>query len=162
MNFFLATWCVFICFTTTFAYLKNDTQLWSHTLKLGAKTFFINFEAISFDDAIVFCRAHSMQLAAIENLNENTILVKDLKKISVDGTTELWTSGKKLNNSNDWIWLSTMDVIESFDWGAGEPNNEEGNEFCLAIYPNYYSSGSWNDANCQALAYPICQSVSSN
>ncbi|CAH1107852.1 unnamed protein product [Psylliodes chrysocephalus] len=160
MHSFLAISCVFICFTTTIAFVKHDTKLWSHTFKLGEKSYFIETEKMNFDDANNFCKGHNMQLVAIANATENTKMYNELNEMGdFKDKSALWTSGTKLAKSDDWVWLTSMEIITFFDWGTGEPNNAGGNEYCLALHPNFYSSGHWNDVACSELLYPLCETV---
>ncbi|CAH1107082.1 unnamed protein product [Psylliodes chrysocephalus] len=160
MHSFLAVWCAFICFATTIAYPKNDTKLWSHTFKVGEKSFFIDIEKVNFDDAMKFCNSQDMQLATLKTSSENANLLAQLRGIGgYVSTSSFWTSGTKLAKSNDWIWLTNnLEIITFFDWGTGEPSNNDGNENCLVVAPSFYSSGHWNDAPCTSLLYPICES----
>ncbi|CAH1110858.1 unnamed protein product [Psylliodes chrysocephalus] len=47
MNSFLAIWCAFICFTTTIAFVKNDTKLWSHTFEVNEKLYLLGSVKVS-------------------------------------------------------------------------------------------------------------------
>ncbi|CAH1108454.1 unnamed protein product [Psylliodes chrysocephalus] len=161
MNSFLAISCFFICFTTTIAFPKNGTKLWSHTFKLGEKTYFVDLNEVSFDDAVIFCKDNNLQLVAIENEIENTNLYNHLDSLGIINSG-LWTSGTKLAFSEEWVWLTSGEVITFTDWNF-EPTYKNNNEYCLAVVPSIHDpSHFWINDNCEVLAFPICQSVSSN
>ncbi|CAH1099351.1 unnamed protein product [Psylliodes chrysocephalus] len=163
MHSLLAIWSVFICFTATNAFAINGASLWLD-FEIGEKSYSINGVLSNFEQAGNLCKGRNQQLVAIESLDENNNIMKELKKL-VDVSTELWTSGSKQANSNKWIWSSTNEEITDFDWGTGEPNNKDGVENCIVFYPNtdLYFEGSWADINCNlSVALPFCQKASKN
>lgn len=50
------------------------------------------------------------------------------------------------------MWWDVQPVIET-NWAATEPNDIKNTEFCLQLYPN----GQWNDIDCMADCYFICE-----
>ncbi|CAH1106709.1 unnamed protein product [Psylliodes chrysocephalus] len=161
MKSFLAISCVFICFTTIFAFPKNDTQLRSHTFKLGEKSYLIDFHEITFNEAVEFCKNNNLQLVSIESAAENDKISEQLRSMG-SLYTALWTSGTRLAASSQWIWLSTNNAITTFFWN-NPPDYKHDNEYCLAIFPETYNAVNyWLNEDCTVINYPLCQSVPSN
>ncbi|CAH1105451.1 unnamed protein product [Psylliodes chrysocephalus] len=161
MNSFLALSCFFICFITTFAFVKDDTQLWSHTFKVQEKSFFVNSDKMNFTEALDYCKKNNLQLAAIETLAESEHLYKEMSYLGIF-LLPFWSSGTKLSKSNEWIWLGLGELITFFDWNDGEPSTKDGNEFCIAINPDYTGHGFWSSKSCNSSIFSLCQSVSKN
>ena len=88
--------------------------------------------------------------------------------ISVSGVTtdigHAWTAGRRVNVTNDstsFIWrLKTADYHAklpiSYDaWSAGEPNNVNGDQFCVLMWQdrNYL----WSDGGCGGYINSVCE-----
>ncbi|XP_045608498.2 uncharacterized protein [Procambarus clarkii] len=76
--------------------------------------------------------------------------------------SDIWTSGNK-RNSRSWSWLSGTSSPYS-NWsstgrrGLPQPDNDEGNEDCLAVLNNHYNDGvTWHDSSCFHLRRVICE-----
>ncbi|XP_045608499.2 lymphocyte antigen 75-like [Procambarus clarkii] len=76
--------------------------------------------------------------------------------------SDIWTSGNK-RNSRSWSWLSGTSSPYS-NWsstgrrGLPQPDNEDGNEDCLAVLNNHYNDGvTWHDSSCFHLRRVICE-----
>ncbi|XP_069193977.1 uncharacterized protein [Procambarus clarkii] len=76
--------------------------------------------------------------------------------------SDIWTSGNK-RNSRSWSWLSGTSSPYS-NWsstgrrGLPQPDNDEGNEDCLAVLNNLYNDGvTWHDSSCFHLRRVICE-----
>nr|XP_045605534.1 uncharacterized protein LOC123762818 [Procambarus clarkii] len=76
--------------------------------------------------------------------------------------SDIWTCGNK-HNSGTWSWLSGVSSSYS-NWsrtgrrGLPQPDNDEGNENCLAVLNNHYNDGiTWHDSTCSRLRRVICE-----
>ncbi|XP_069193552.1 C-type lectin mannose-binding isoform-like, partial [Procambarus clarkii] len=76
--------------------------------------------------------------------------------------SDIWTSGNK-RNSRSWSWLSGTSSPYS-NWsstgrrGLPQPDNDKGNEDCLAVLNNLYNDGvTWHDSSCFHLRRVICE-----
>lgn len=69
----------------------------------------------------------------------------------------VWSSGhRKPNNAFEWVALG-QDLTFTM-WERGEPNNQHGDEYCLAITLDFDWGGmSWNDEGCYETFYSICE-----
>lgn len=80
------------------------------------------------------------------------------------GTGHFWTSGSNLGDKNQWVWLSTGNNIVFANWHPGEPNGLNADrvnvsENCIEL--RHAKEGfTWNDLNCFAEFYFICESTS--
>lgn len=63
-----------------------------------------------------------------------------------------WTSATKQPNGQ-WIWWDLQPIV-STNWAPNEPNNLQGIETCLQLYPK----GQWNDQDCTRVNFFICES----
>jgi hypothetical protein len=54
----------------------------------------------------------------------------------------LWTSGRLIKNK--WVWTSTNQPVNYFDWRKGEPNRLGNLEEYLELWISSEESG-WND-----------------
>lgn len=71
---------------------------------------------------------------------------------------EFWTSGTKLLDGKNWIWLSILKVVDYFNWLPGEPNNKS--EFCIDLVVKNKKL-LYKDENCDRRIAFICERNSS-
>ncbi|XP_069954158.1 uncharacterized protein [Cherax quadricarinatus] len=76
--------------------------------------------------------------------------------------SNVWTSGNTISSSS-WTWLSGASSAYR-NWsrtgrrGLPQPDNDEGNEQCLALLNNHYNDGiTWHDSNCNNLRPVVCE-----
>ncbi|KAG5872367.1 hypothetical protein JTB14_014813 [Gonioctena quinquepunctata] len=71
------------------------------------------------------------------------------------GDDHIWTSGTRLIDGKNFIWLGTAKPIEYTNWQQGEPSNinEKCLEFLLVRNKDLY----WNDRDCTAQLYFVCE-----
>jgi len=75
-----------------------------------------------------------------------------------------WTAGQRVNvtnSSSSFIWrLKTVDYHAklpiSYDaWAAGEPNNVNGDQFCVVMWQN--TGYLWHDGDCGVYVNSVCE-----
>ena len=66
--------------------------------------------------------------------------------------TDVWI-GAYADEGREWHWYDNKTAFMYANWGAGEPNNAGGVEWCLDIWR---SNGKWNDANCGDVRPYVC------
>ncbi|XP_069954378.1 uncharacterized protein [Cherax quadricarinatus] len=78
--------------------------------------------------------------------------------------SDVWTSGNTISSSS-WTWLSGASSAYT-NWsrtgrrGLPQPDNDEGNEQCLALLNNHYNDGvTWHDSNCNNQRHVICEAT---
>ena len=79
---------------------------------------------------------------------------------SVDNSPGVWIGGKRDGHiSPDWQW-SEGGTISYFNWGRGEPNNDDINDIkqedCIEL--DQYND-QWYDQNCGDLQQFVCKSL---
>ncbi|VEN45165.1 unnamed protein product [Callosobruchus maculatus] len=73
--------------------------------------------------------------------------------------TCVWTSGRRYDGGNKWIWGATGNPIHYTNWRAGQPDNQQKVENCLEL-THLVDSGQikWSDVPCDYKArYFICE-----
>ena len=71
---------------------------------------------------------------------------------------QFWTAGNDLQTENVFVWDGMNDSINEYtDWAPNEPNQNGGNEDCIAFFPfvNYH----WNDEHCDKRENYICEQL---
>ena len=56
----------------------------------------------------------------------------------------VWIGGRA-SESREWSWADNKTAFIYANWGPGEPNNHNNNEYCLEIMR---TNGMWNDLPC--------------
>jgi len=107
-----------------------------------------------------FCRANRMRAISLDSPAKER---EFLGLIAKDRQRYFWTGGK-VNNGNGIKWPSGKrynDVNWSNTGGAKrpQPDNREGDEFCLAVLNNFYADGiRFHDVSCHHRKPIICES----
>ncbi|XP_053655708.1 uncharacterized protein [Cherax quadricarinatus] len=118
--------------------------------------------AYTWEHAVNYCAAlrNGFQAISIESRREQNFVSNILLAYNV---ADSWTSGNKF--STYWQWLSGISSSYT-NWsvtgrlGLPQPDNEEGNELCLAVLNNRYNDGvTWHDLNCLSLTPVICETA---
>ncbi|KAL6481093.1 hypothetical protein MHYP_G00091730 [Metynnis hypsauchen] len=106
---------------------------------------FVN-ENKNWTEAQSYCRQTYTDLATISNMEE----MKDLSATLKDTARSLVWIGLEKGNTGKWLWslaegnfYSERDAYRS--WSSGEPNNNGGKEFCVAMKK---IDGTWIDDDC--------------
>ena len=69
---------------------------------------------------------------------------------------QFWTAGNDIQTEKEWIWAGNNEHITGYtNWAPGEPNQINGEEDCLTIYPR--KGYHWNDAQCDKSMNYICE-----
>jgi hypothetical protein len=75
-------------------------------------------------------------------------------------TDNFWTSGTNLNYPVQYKWCSGGTFYSGMPWGSGQPNNYQGNEYCVEITftPNDATTNvRLNDYVCSNTRHFICE-----
>ncbi|KAG5865354.1 hypothetical protein JTB14_037364 [Gonioctena quinquepunctata] len=157
---FLTCWVLFECYLLG-AEAANQTVTptngWDDILplhKFGNKSYYLgNTFKATYLQAAQFCNDVHMDLVSVESKEENTFLYDLIQKDG--GDDQFWTSGTRLIDGKNFIWLGTAKPIEYTNWQQGEPSNinEKCLEFLLVRNKDLY----WNDRDCTAQLYFVCE-----
>ncbi|CAL8142228.1 unnamed protein product [Orchesella dallaii] len=109
-------------------------------------------------EAWEYCRSIGLHLASIESKYEQTFVEIFLPRLELPTTEAYWTSGTDLGKEGQFTWMATGRSFTFSFFRPGEPNNRFGSEDCIemVVTPGV-TSYSWNDRNCFAKAYVLCQ-----
>ena len=58
----------------------------------------------------------------------------------------LWIGLNDVQNEGTFVWVSG-ETPSYTNWAPGEPNNSNGDEHYVNMYPNTFSTGEWNDCD---------------
>ena len=72
------------------------------------------------------------------------------------GAGMFWIGLTSLSDQKSWRWLTSGTKATYFNWFKGEPNNVNGNEHLVQIYPRYVGR-TWNDISYEAKSFALCQ-----
>ena len=71
---------------------------------------------------------------------------------------QYWTAGNDLQREGQFVWAGTNDlIVEYTDWSPSEPNQNGGEEDCIAFFP--VQDFHWNDEHCNVNAFFICEQL---
>jgi len=104
-----------------------------YAFRSAYKTHVIHNEIVTIDYAKKICKDLGMELASVESEEENMALSNAIREfIANTGTDEpwphvnmFWVSGEYRNETNQWVWASTGEVVGYTNWKKGEPNGHE-------------------------------------
>ncbi|XP_038076947.1 macrophage mannose receptor 1-like [Patiria miniata] len=109
-------------------------------------------DEVVWDDARKNCRLKGADLASIWDANENSFVTSVVSQ-GVDDSVHFYIGLNDNKVSMTYEWSDDSEVTYTH-WGAGEPNNYQGNpEDCGEMR----TSGFWNDADCTALHRYVCK-----
>jgi len=100
------------------------------------------------------CTQIGGHLASVHDLHTNNFI-----KSLISSGNFFWLGGYQPTSDSAWTW-SDKSIFNYENWGAGEPNNHNGNnEDCLALVKSW--GGKWNDGPCDYLNYDgyVCQNL---
>ncbi|XP_071371179.1 macrophage mannose receptor 1-like [Centroberyx affinis] len=103
-------------------------------------------KSMTWTEAQSYCRQHHTDLASVRNPTEN----QKIQELMPAGLVGAWIGLSR----DSWKWLDGSK--SSFrNWNTVEPNNERKNGACVAAK---FSSGKWEDWNCDVTRTFICYS----
>ncbi|XP_071941161.1 alpha-N-acetylgalactosamine-specific lectin-like [Antedon mediterranea] len=113
---------------------------------------------VTWSQARAECKRHRAHLVSIGSAFENWFVYELWKsstgnKIAATGIT-FWTGLNDIDQEGIYKWAdSSESVVWYRNWKLNQPDNSR-NEDCVHLEP---TSGRWNDLNCGAHAYYMCE-----
>lgn len=114
---------------------------------MNSRVFYIIPERMSWLDAQTYCRQKHTDLATVDDQADLAELLNTFPKLEED----MWIGLYRKTETSPWIWSDQSKSGFRF-WDSGQPNNSDGNQFCVYIDP----AGSWNDWECLEKMAFIC------
>ncbi|XP_060079439.1 perlucin-like [Ylistrum balloti] len=106
----------------------------------------------SWAEAGSFCRNVNGKLAEPMQTSDVTFIDGEVQtKHAPQG--EYYLGGHDTFVEGEWNWASSFSLITNANWKAGEPNDQNGKEDCLALT----LSGHWNDVPCNISLPFVCE-----
>merc|ERR1719438_218058 len=106
-----------------------------------------------------FCRANGMRPISIDNSAKEREFTN---LVAREGQKYFWTGGRMSGGRLSWPSGRFYDQVNwSHTGGAGrpQPDNREGNEFCVGVLNNFYRDGvRFHDIACHHRKPIICES----
>uniref|UniRef100_A0A6P7GDS6 Perlucin-like n=1 Tax=Diabrotica virgifera virgifera TaxID=50390 RepID=A0A6P7GDS6_DIAVI len=122
---------------------KNQPNL--DRLHVNGKEFYISQEYRgNYYEALDYCQVHNMRLASIDSKEENDRLYRHIRDISAG--TDFWSSGTRLLDGRNWVWLPKGLPVGYTNWGPGQPDNN--NDHCIRLHLDKNNGLFWDDINC--------------
>lgn len=139
------------------------------TVQVGNKKMVYFAQEKTFDEALAACEKIGMRLVTIASEEENAALFKFLHnrvwgaKTSYDWTYwYIWSSGKQVEGSHYFKWLSTGQNVTYTSWIEGEPSFSPGYDgslepSCIELRYINHDKLLWNDSLCYIKKKYICE-----
>lgn len=115
-------------------------------------------KTMSYNDSQEFCNSLGGHLIEIYNKE----IQKIVANLNISSYHRFWIGAKTMRNKNtgrieSWFWQSSKQPLNFTNWLIGEPNNAEGNEFCIEM--DVSQNHRWVDTQCERSdrAKPFCQ-----
>jgi len=130
--------------------------------KFGGKDYLLSWRIgcskFGANDGASFCRANNMKPISLDSAAKER---EFLSLVARENQKYFWTGGKVSGRSISWpSGQSHNDVAWSHTGGSRrpQPDNREGNEFCVAILNNFYRDGvKFHDVACHHRKPIICE-----
>lgn len=94
-------------------------------------------QRMTWSEAYTYCQSQGGRLATPSTQEEYNQVVQ---KANESGLKVLWLGAQRTPDGSGFMWISG-DEFSFAQWGAGEPNNDQGNEPRMGMM---YVNGSWN------------------
>ncbi len=111
---------------------------------------FVN-EEMNYTEAEEYCQAEESYLVEIGSQMEQYFLQ------GLVGEIDVWIGLQDKAHNGKWSRWNSGAPVEYSNWGHGEPNNQDGVEYCAELNINIRK---WNDKNCEAKQQFVCERAS--
>jgi hypothetical protein len=137
-----------------------DTELYQKTYYLP-KSFLTEWQ-----HARGICQQYGMEIISFESSEEANNFLDIVEKYNLHETPPYWIyiggMTNVLKSKSDWYWMNSGNKVNyELKWGPGEPNNNNGREYCLDIGRYNVDDKNlpfFNDAGCYSKSYMfVCQ-----
>ncbi|XP_040568921.1 C-type lectin BfL-1 isoform X2 [Lepeophtheirus salmonis] len=112
-------------------------------------------------EAIQYCQRNGMKAISLDS---NAKAEETFRLLAKDTQRYYWTGGKVNHRDQSVTWPNGQTSRNIPFWSptgarrVPQPDNREGNEFCLAVLNNFYSDGiKYHDVSCHHVKPTICE-----
>lgn len=112
------------------------------------KTYTLVHQALTWDQAAQYCQEHGGQLAQPKTTEELQTLIA---LVRASDSYAVWLGGTR--NGDAFTWLDGT-AVDASAFAPGEPNNDGGNEDCLALLQNHAGCALYDVPNTFSYHYP--------
>jgi len=131
--------------------------------RFGGQDFLISWRvgctSFTQSQGVNFCRANGMKPISIDNSSKEREFLGLVRR---EGQKYFWTGGNVRGRSISWPSGRRYNNVNWSNTGRDrrpQPDNREGNEFCLAVLNNFYNDGvRFHDVACHHNKPIICES----
>jgi len=108
-------------------------------------------------EAMAYCASMSSELAVIESKAEQDFLVALIHNVSASYAhdADFWVGAVDILEEGVFIWANRLTQVETYFWGAGQPDNAGGRQGCLRL--EHELGWAWGDGACGSTEYFICE-----
>ncbi|CAH1169980.1 unnamed protein product [Phaedon cochleariae] len=166
---------VLVSFNCSAFYLESDEENrkvsgWEHVFAYnissviplhhyGPKSYYLGIGVkAKYMQAMQFCDNIHMKLLTIRSREENDRIQKYIREAN-KGSDDFWTSGSKLLDGRNWVWMSHGDGIQYTNWAPGEPNDDRSQ--CIRL-SSKHGELYWHDSRCDESRFFICERYSAS
>ncbi|RWS20735.1 C-type lectin domain family 17: member A-like protein [Leptotrombidium deliense] len=135
----------FIIQKNIFVTEKTEEECPENWIRLKDKCFKADDQKTSFVKRIKMCSSLNASVLLINSEVENSFIQKHF-------AGKYWLGATRYQGTEAFIKINNGETAWFTKWHDGEPNNSDGNENCIEI-----NNGKWNDVNCLAELYGICE-----
>lgn len=105
-------------------------------------------QALTWDDARIWCESRGGHLATVTQAGE----ARSLQRLADQAELEaVWLGANNRNTSMGFQWLTGEDFTYA-EWGPGEPNNSNGEEYYLMLQKRNDEGWVWNDSRLDGMS----------
>lgn len=112
--------------------------------------YFLNTQSMTGSQAQAFARNLGANLISIQSAAENQCILDELVRLNQTGVIWIGFNDERTEGTFEWYDQSPATYT---NWSQNEPNNMDGIEDCVQIYPTISGSnpaGKWNDLSCNS------------
>ncbi|KAG5865880.1 hypothetical protein JTB14_034857 [Gonioctena quinquepunctata] len=120
----------------------------------GNKSYYMGiYMKLNFMQAKQFCDNIGMELLSIESEAENSRIYTEIREMNKGD--EYWSSGSRLVDGKNWMWMTTGHGLEYSKWATGQPDSPV--DQCLLLAHQKNVGLFWNDRDCNLQTWFICE-----
>ena len=128
---------------------NKGVQDYTRRTTWNGHTYYYVEDNLTWAQAKAACEAAGGHLATITSSAEQSAVIAGLKNADLARRHQMYLGGKVINGKVQWV--TGENASFTVNWGAGQPDNNAGQENCLAVFTGYsvdlpaQPAGTFND-----------------